>query len=183
MPTVDRYCINERESEIMIHETVELTQDFSDLTLGKERNYLISNDGNKMLIFFSNNDSFEGSDNQVSIFEINFENNSKTKQPVMFGREELYEEKQLAKIFDQFDYFKETSLLMIRKEDQKFHRDLLLARLEQGKNIHHYENLLQASYPVIIYKNWYVLANNQYLNFISRKSLRLKSSIKFQFLI
>lgn len=100
MPTVDRYCINERESEIMIHETVELTQDFSDLTLGKERNYLISNDGNKMLIFFSNNDSFEGSDNQVSIFEINFENNSKTKQPEIFGREELYEEKQLAKIFD-----------------------------------------------------------------------------------
>lgn len=42
---------------------------------------------------------------------------------------------------------------------------------------------MQKNHPVIIYKNWYVLANKQYLFFFSRITLRVKSSIKFQFLI
>jgi hypothetical protein len=52
MPTVHRFCINESDPEIMHLETVELAQSFSDLTLGRERNFLISNDGNEILMVF-----------------------------------------------------------------------------------------------------------------------------------
>ena len=38
--------------------------------------------------------------------------------------------------------------------------------------MHHYEILMQKNHPVIIYKNWYVLANKQYLFFFSRNTLR-----------
>lgn len=49
--------------------------------------------------------------------------------------------------------------------------------------MHHYEILMKKTHPIIIYKGWYVLANEQYLFFLSRNTLRVKSSIKFEFLI
>ena len=72
---------------------------------------------------------------------------------------------------------------MIREEDKKFHQDLIMARLKLEQHMHHYEILMHTNHPVIIYKSWYVLANKQYLFFISRETMRVKSSIKFQFLI
>lgn len=85
-------------------ETVEITQNFSNLTLGKERNFLISNDGNEVLLAFQNSSEFEESDNLVSFFNINFENNSNGLQPLILDREDLYSEAGLTKIF-YFNYF------------------------------------------------------------------------------
>ena len=85
-------------------ESVEITQNFSNLTLGKERNFLISNDGNEVLLAFQNSSEFEESDNLVSFFNINFENNSNGLQPLILDREDLYSEAGLTKIF-YFNYF------------------------------------------------------------------------------
>ena len=104
MPTVNRFSINESDPEIMHLETVEITQNFSNLTLGKERNFLISNDGNEVLLAFQNSSEFEESDNLVSFFNINFENNSNGLQPLILDREDLYSEAGLTKIF-YFNYF------------------------------------------------------------------------------
>lgn len=52
MPTINRFSINESDPENMQLETVTINQNFSDLILGRERNFLISNDGNQVLMAF-----------------------------------------------------------------------------------------------------------------------------------
>jgi hypothetical protein len=52
MQTINRFCINESDPENMQLETATINQNFSDLILGRERNFLISNDGNQVLMAF-----------------------------------------------------------------------------------------------------------------------------------
>ncbi len=52
MPTISRYCINENDPEIINQDTIELPQIFKELTLGKIKNFLISNDGNEITLAF-----------------------------------------------------------------------------------------------------------------------------------
>jgi len=52
MPTINRFCIHESDPENMQLETVTINRCFSDLTLGRERNFLISNTGDQILMAF-----------------------------------------------------------------------------------------------------------------------------------
>ena len=52
MATVNRLSIDESDPEVVNFETIEIPQNFSNLTMGKERNFLINNDGKEILIVF-----------------------------------------------------------------------------------------------------------------------------------